>query len=157
VAIVLSGLRYTDSDCPFGIFKLFLEVLKILNLKSTDIREITLSPNRQNIKLRISKVSNEVEIARLIDALNDLKQNFPRTIIYCNSITDASKIYTYITSRMFRRHEYVSFKSTAKYKALIITELKDIKSKMGIVIITNAQGMGIVNCYSIVLYGDIVQ
>ena len=93
----------------------------------------------------------------LIDALNDIKQNFPRTIIYCNSITDASKIYTYITSRMFRRHEYVSFKSTAKYKALIITELKDIKSKMGIVIITNAQGMGIVNCYSIVLYGDIVQ
>jgi hypothetical protein len=66
-----------------GIFKLFLEVLKILNLKSTDIREITLSPNRQIIKLRISKVSNEVEIAMpwLIDALNDLKQNFPRSCI----------------------------------------------------------------------------
>ena len=116
LTIVLSVLRYSDSDCPFGIFKLFLEVLKILNLKSTDIREITLSPNRQIIKLRISKVSNEVEIAMpwLIDALNDLKQNFPRTIIYCNSITDASKIYTYITSRMFRRHEYVSFKNIAK-------------------------------------------
>ena len=27
---------------------------------------------------------------------------------------------------------------------------------MGIVITTNAQGMGIVNCYSIVLYGDLV-
>ena len=68
-----------------------LEVLKILNLKSTDIREITQSPNRQNIKLRFSKVSNKVEIAMtwLIDALNNLKENFPRTIIYCNSITDA--------------------------------------------------------------------
>ena len=28
---------------------------------------------------------------------------------------------------------------------------------MGIVITTNAQGMGIINCYSIVLYGDLVQ
>jgi hypothetical protein len=37
-----------------------------------------------NIKLRISKVFNEVEIAMpwLIDDLNDLKENFPRTIIY---------------------------------------------------------------------------
>jgi hypothetical protein len=56
-------------------------------LKSADIREITLS---LNIKLRISKVPNEVEIAMtwLIDALNNLKENFPRTIIYCYSITD---------------------------------------------------------------------
>ena len=48
-----------------------LEVLKILILKSTDIREITLP---LSIKLRISKVSNEVEIAMswLIDDLNDL-------------------------------------------------------------------------------------
>ena len=49
-----------------------LEVLKILNLKSTDIREITLSPNRQNIKLRISKVSNEVEIAMARRNCNDM-------------------------------------------------------------------------------------
>ena len=82
--------------------------MKKLNLKSADIREITLS---LNIKLRISKVSNEVEIAMtwLIDALNNLKENFPRIIIYCNSITDASKIYTYITSRMFRRREYSDY------------------------------------------------
>ena len=62
--------------------------------------------------LRISKVSNEVEIAMtwLMEDLNNLKENFPRTIIYSNSITDASEIYIYITSRMFRRHEYVSFR-----------------------------------------------
>ena len=27
LAIVLSVLRYTDSDCPFGIFKLFLKAI----------------------------------------------------------------------------------------------------------------------------------
>ena len=68
--------------------------------------------NKAVTKLRISKVSNEVDIAMkwLIDALNDIKENFPRTIIYCNSITNASKIYTYITSKISRRHEYVSLR-----------------------------------------------
>jgi hypothetical protein len=49
--------------------------------KSTDIREI--KQLSLSIKLRISKVSNEVEITMtwLIDDLNDLKENFPRTII----------------------------------------------------------------------------
>jgi hypothetical protein len=32
--------------------------------------------------------------------------------------------------------------------------LKDINSKMGIVITTNTQGMSIVNCYSIALLGS---
>jgi hypothetical protein len=27
LAIVLSILRFTDSDCPFGIFKLFLQYI----------------------------------------------------------------------------------------------------------------------------------
>jgi hypothetical protein len=30
LAIVLSVLRYTDSDCPFGIFKLFLRGLSVI-------------------------------------------------------------------------------------------------------------------------------
>jgi hypothetical protein len=84
-----------------------LEDLKILNLKSTDIREI-------NIKLRISKVSNEVEIAMtwLVDDLNDLRTF--RGLLYCNSIIDAMHqrfTHVYITSRMFRCFplNYISF------------------------------------------------
>ena len=89
--------------------------MKKLNLKSADIREIRLS---LNIKLRISKVYNEVEIAMtlLIDALNNLKENIPRTIIYCNSITDASTIYAYITSRMFRRRQYSDYHRIERHK-----------------------------------------
>jgi hypothetical protein len=33
LAIVLSVLRYTDSDCPFGIFKLFLFETGMLTLR----------------------------------------------------------------------------------------------------------------------------
>ena len=100
------------SICPSAT----LLVLRFRNLedtefqKSTDIREITLS---LNITLRISKVSKvKIAMTCMINDLNDLKENFPRTIIYCNYITDASKLYIYITSRlrMFRRHEYVSFR-----------------------------------------------
>jgi hypothetical protein len=46
--------------------------------------------NKAVTKLSILKVSNEEDIAMkwLIDALNDLKENFLRIIIYCNSITN---------------------------------------------------------------------
>jgi hypothetical protein len=33
LAIVLSVLRYTDSDCPFGIFNLFLVKSRDLNIE----------------------------------------------------------------------------------------------------------------------------
>jgi ACR3 family arsenite efflux pump ArsB len=72
---------------PCAFVVITIPILLFMSFNSviiTNIREITLSPNRQNIKLRFSKVSNEVEIAMpwLIDDLNDLKENFPRTIIY---------------------------------------------------------------------------
>ena len=72
----------------------------------------------------------------LIDALNDLKENFPRTIIYWNSITDASKIYTYIIDELSECSDVVNMlhsESTAKYKAMIIRELKYVNGKMRIV------------------------
>ena len=109
------------SICPSAT----LLVLSVRSLEGTEFEiirhkrnTVTLSPNRQNIELRFSKVSIEVEIAMpwLIDALNDIKENFPRTIIYCNSITDASKIYTYITSRIFRRREYSDYHRIERHK-----------------------------------------
>jgi superfamily II DNA helicase RecQ len=109
------------SICPSAT----LLVSSVRSLEGTEFEinrhkrnNVTMSPNRQNIKLRFSKVSNKVEIAMtwLIDALNDLKQNFPMTIIYCNSIADASKIYTYITSRMFRRREYSDYHRIERHK-----------------------------------------
>jgi len=43
LAILLSVLRYTDSDCPFGIFKLFLQSFEsdLRNIFDTiDIRRL---------------------------------------------------------------------------------------------------------------------
>jgi hypothetical protein len=36
LAIVLSVLRYTDSDCPFGIFKLFLKAINTVLRKGKE-------------------------------------------------------------------------------------------------------------------------
>ena len=108
------------SICPSAtLLVLRFRSLEETEFKSTDIREITLS---LSINLRISEVSNEVEIAMtwLIYDLNayDLKENFSRIIIYCNSITDydTSNIYTYITFRMFKCHEYSDYHRIERHK-----------------------------------------
>ena len=43
LAIVLSVLRYTDSDCPFGIFKLFLRICCIVPKKYLLLLDQTIS------------------------------------------------------------------------------------------------------------------
>jgi hypothetical protein len=43
LAIVLSVLRYTDSDCPFGIFKLFFFSQNKINAPNTHIDDRPLS------------------------------------------------------------------------------------------------------------------
>ena len=60
--------------------------------------EITLSPNKSNIKLIVKRMSNSVETALLwlIDGLVSLKEDFPKSLVYCNSIRDASMIYQYM-------------------------------------------------------------
>jgi superfamily II DNA/RNA helicase len=70
--------------------------MKVLNVN--DPVEITLSQNKSNIKLIVKKVSNSVEMALLwlIDGLVKLKDEFPKILVYCNSIKDASMIRQYI-------------------------------------------------------------
>jgi hypothetical protein len=40
--IVLSVLRYTDSDYPFGIFKLFLKIFLSVTLSKVMVNELNL-------------------------------------------------------------------------------------------------------------------
>ena len=102
----------------FGELRAIYPFTTLLEYRFRSLEDIEFEINRHKrnkavTKLRISKVSNEVDCAMkwLIDALNDLKENFLRTIIYCNSTTNASKMHTHITSRIFRGHEYVSLRN----------------------------------------------
>lgn len=60
--------------------------------------EIFKSPNNSNITLSVYKVSKELDIAMswLVDGL----KQFPKNMLYCYSINDASKIYFYFAKEL---------------------------------------------------------
>lgn len=64
--------------------------------------EIFKSPNKANIKLSACKVSNELEIAMtwLVDGLKQLAGDFSKTLLYCYSINDVSKLYSYFSKEL---------------------------------------------------------
>lgn len=64
--------------------------------------QISISSNKPNIKLLVKKVSSEIETAIywLVDALVLLGESFPRTLGYCNSISDVSKLYNHVVKEL---------------------------------------------------------
>jgi len=88
--------------------KVMRHALKVLGLKTNQILDITMSPNKSNIKICVEKVENTLEMAMvcLVDALGELKETFPRTRIYVNSITDIAKLYDYITRELPECNKY---------------------------------------------------
>ena len=122
--------------------------------------EITLSPNKSNIKLIVRKMSNSVETALLwlIDGLVSLKEDFPKSLVYCNSIRDASMIYQYILMEcpdLIYFVEMFHSESVEKTKDRIISSLGNCTSDLRIIIATSALGMGVnvQGFHSLVLYG----
>lgn len=73
-----------------------------MGLKENDTTQISISPNKPNIKLVVKKVSSEIETAIywLVDALGLLGESFPRTLVYCNSISDVSKLYNHVVKEL---------------------------------------------------------
>lgn len=134
-------------------------VKKCLNLSDKSL-EIIVSPDKPNIKLVVKKVSKNIETAMfwLIDPLQDLCENFPRVIIYCTSINDASKVYNFlieeVPSCVHHIDLYHSETEDIK-KDFIINELKESDSKLRILVSTSALGMGIdaKGFNSVILYG----
>ncbi|XP_052062841.1 bifunctional 3'-5' exonuclease/ATP-dependent helicase WRN-like [Mytilus californianus] len=135
------------------------KVMKILQL-TDDTKEINMSPNKSNIKLVSSKIKNEIEMGMtwLVDALDEKKGDFPRTIIYCSSINDTSKLYKYITTELPSCTKYVEMfhsETPDSNKNMIIHALKDEGSAIRIILSTSALGMGfdVKMCNSVILFG----
>ncbi|XP_062611989.1 ATP-dependent DNA helicase RecQ-like [Saccostrea cucullata] len=57
-------------------------VTEVLGLKEYEY--ITVSPNQENIKYIVKKVEQNIEssLVWIVDAISEMKENFPRTIIY---------------------------------------------------------------------------
>ena len=78
------------------------QVLSSLNLENSVC--ISMSPNRINIKYTVCRTDKALEAALfwLVEAMNSYSQreNFPRIIIYCNSIKDVGDIYNFLSGEL---------------------------------------------------------
>ncbi|KAK3107439.1 hypothetical protein FSP39_014645 [Pinctada imbricata] len=142
-------------------------VMKALALKPETL-QIAISPNRPYIKLTVERISKDISFgfSWIVDALSS--GTFPKTLLYCTSINDCSKLYSYLLSELESQSELIEMyhsETPPTKKEEIIEDLKSENSALKLVIATNALGMGIDirNCCSAILFGasfnilDIVQ
>ena len=146
-----------SATCTLKIQK---RVIKALSLRA-GYKFINKSPDKRNIKFVIKKVSNDTEMAMtwLVDALSELGEAFPRTIMYCKSIKDVAKIYDYLHDELPSElhHTFSMYHSETEdsIKDVVLASLRDTESTRRLIISTNALGMGIdCRCLSnIILFG----
>ncbi|XP_062606686.1 ATP-dependent DNA helicase RecQ-like [Saccostrea cucullata] len=118
-------------------------------------------PDKRNIKYSVKKVPGDIDMAWtwLVDGLMELRALFPKTLIYCKSISDVAKIYDYINDDVSK--EFESFigmfhsETESSLKERILLSIRDEQSLLRIIISTNAMGMGVdfKGLFNIVLYG----
>ena len=136
--------------------KVSKRVLKILNI-SEDAVQIAVSPDKPNIKLVVVKISNSLEIAMswLIDALSE--KQLPRTLLYCNSIKNASSLYSYIITEIpdCKSVEMYHSETPSEKKEKILQAMQDPESDVCLVIATSSLGMGVdcIKFNNVILYG----
>lgn len=120
-----------------------------------------LSPDKRNIKYVVKKVANDIEMAMtwLVDGLVDLGNKFPRTLVYCKSISDVAKIYDYVMDELpeeINSHVAMYHSETdGSIKGTALSSIREEESPTRVIISTNALGMGVdfKGLSSIILFG----
>lgn len=124
-----------------------------------DAKHIIISPDKSNIKYSVFKTGRTMEpsLFWLIDELRENMECFPRTVIYCNSIQDVARVFTYFKTELPDCNVIEMFHSETidKKKMEIVNDLSSAEGSLKIVVCTSALGMGvdIKNCQNIILYG----
>lgn len=133
--------------------------MRELHMLKDDTTLINKSPNKPNIKFCIQKVESSIEMSMqwLVDALDKLKLDFPRTIIYANTIKQLSDLYAYLCVENPDAIDLIDMfhsETPEDKKKSIITKLQDNNSDLRIILATSALGMGIdiANFNSCILY-----
>ncbi|XP_078310160.1 ATP-dependent DNA helicase RecQ-like [Crassostrea virginica] len=147
-----ASLLALSATCTRKISK---RVKKVLNCRDNTL-EIPMSPDKPNIKVVTKKLANSVDqgMAWMVDALDSIA----KTVIYCNSIQDVSKLYVYLTSEVPNSVNYCEMFHSETPKAKKEKMLNDLCNEDGllkITIATSALGMGIdvPKTNNVILYG----
>ena len=134
------------------------KIIKRLSLKKC--LEISVSPNRENIKLFVSKVTSEISFnfTWLSRELNEKNITCLRTLIYVRDYKTCGELYQFFMSSLLDKvfHPYGAEKkctnrmvtmfysgTSPSIQVHILQSLKDPIRKVRIVIATNALGMGV--------------
>ncbi|XP_056016380.1 ATP-dependent DNA helicase RecQ-like [Ostrea edulis] len=152
-----ASLLALSATCTKTIKK---RVIEVLGLK--DYTNITVSPNKENIKYIVKKVDPNIESSLLwiLDSFRDLKKEFPRTIFYCNSIIDVGRVYNFIVSELSdvtnieNMVEMFHSETTEDKKKKTLEKLTE-DSVLRIIVATSALGMGVnvYACHNVIIYG----
>lgn len=152
-----ASLLALSATCTKTIKK---RVIEVLGLK--DYTNITVSPNKENIKYIVKKVDPNIESSLLwiLDSFRDLKKEFPRTIFYCNSIRDVGRVYNFIVSELSdvtnieNMVEMFHSETTEDKKKKTLEKLTE-DSVLRIIVATSALGMGVnvYACHNVIIYG----
>ncbi|XP_062586322.1 putative ATP-dependent DNA helicase Q1 [Saccostrea cucullata] len=142
--------------------KIQKRVAKELSLGPNTV-QIVMSPNKSNIKYSAFKIPSDIEIAMswMVDGIKQLLIEFPKTLLYCTSINDVSKLYTYLIKELdSSSHSHIEMfhsETPLTKKTEIVNCLSDRNdtSNTRVIICTSALGMGIdvSNCSNVILFG----
>lgn len=128
---------------------------------SSNSQIIVESPDRSNIKISSKCIPNNDQIenvfAWLISSLTTLKEKMPRHVIFCESISDVSKLYVTFVKIFGSNCELINMyhsKTNEKVKDYIRTDMA-VDGKIRLLICTNSAGMGVnfFQLYNVVHYG----
>jgi superfamily II DNA helicase RecQ len=134
------------------------ETIEGLALKP-DTHQITVSPDRVNIYLYKTKVNKKLDCFKwLIDMLKKIRNNTPRTIVYCKSQKECGKLYRYFKcelgeseyfpegSKKVSKNSLIGMyhaNTLAKHKDIVSDSLYDANGHCRVVFATTALGMGV--------------
>jgi superfamily II DNA helicase RecQ len=116
--------------------KIQKRVIKTLALN--DFTYVYQSPDKRNIKYSVKKVPSDIDMTWIVDGLMELGVSFPKTLIYCKSISDVAKIYDYITDEVSEQLQscigmfHSETESSVKQK--IYSSIRDEQSLLRIII-----------------------
>ncbi|XP_062599088.1 uncharacterized protein LOC134260556 [Saccostrea cucullata] len=136
------------------------KIMKSLCFKADNV-VILDNPDRQNIKITVITIPNNVDNEKLfhwlIKGVMQKKSDFERHLIFCSSIKDCSHLFCML-SRLIGSTELVNMyqsKTPEFVKENIRTDMGSETGKIRVLICTNAAGMGVnfKNLHCVIHYG----
>lgn len=130
-------------------------LVKLLGLRSLEIADVSI--NNKNIRFSVQKVKKGLSSFNwLVDKIAEHQKNSPKTIIFCQSITDLSTVLSYLLMKLGDRAYVDQKKSLSKcvlgvYHSNSPDELKECVKKsfkfddgpIRVVLATSALSLGV--------------